>query len=280
MIEFIDPFLSWIQKETLPIIIILTAIFIEFVSRKIKKRIKRSIYSQYDQSTDPKHAEYYLEYYRKSQIIDIIRVISVIVSIAIILATKTSTGVNFFVVAAWALIITFKDFLLSILAFFFTLPQYKIGDTVALWEIQGQIIFIRMFSIWILGKDDDGDSTGKLYIIPSYKFLIEPIRREELAAASSHKELLKIPFKTQEFSMSFDVFLSNLETFLNELLPVYNRKNAGNYQTYIWHRYKMDIDYLEDKCIIITIGLVGRWGKNVENKRKIIEYIENIRIKK
>ena len=100
MIEFIDPFLSWIQKETLPIIIILTAIFIEFVSRKIKKRIKRSIYSQYDQSTDPKHAEYYLEYYRKSQIIDIIRVISVIVSIAIILATKTSTGVNFFVVAA------------------------------------------------------------------------------------------------------------------------------------------------------------------------------------
>lgn len=280
MNDILAPFVIWIQKEYFILLIFLVALLIEVISRKIKRRLKKSIFSQYDQSTDPKHAEYYLEYYRKTQIIDIVRVISVIATIAIFLATKTNTWVNFFVVAAGALIITFKDFLLSILAFFFTLPQYKIGDTVAIWDIQGQIIFIRMFSIWLLGKDNDGDSTGKLFLIPSYKFLIEPVRREELTTTSTHKELLKIPFKTDEFSVDFSKFLSELELFLDKLLPVCNRKNAGNYQTYIGHKYKMDIDYLEDKCIIITIGIIGKWEKNVENKRKIVEFAEFLRDKK
>lgn len=37
----------------------------------------------------------------------------------------------------------------------------------------------------------------------------------------------------------------------------------------------MDIDYLEDKCIIISIGIVGKWEKTVEKKRKITEFVEN-----
>jgi hypothetical protein len=137
-----------------------------------------------------------------------------------------------------------------------------------------------MFSIGILGKDNDGDNTGKLFIIPSYKFLLEPIRKEELSTSSIHKELLKIPFKTAEFPIEFKEFMAQLEQFLEELLPVANRKNAGNYQTYIGHRYKMDIDYLEDKCIVITIGIIGKWERNVEYKRKIVEYIESIRTSK
>lgn len=211
MLEFFTPFLTWIQEEYFILLIILVALFIEITSRKIKKRLKKSIFSQYDQSTNPKHAEYYLEYYRKSQVIDIVRVLSVIVAGAFLLASKTSTGANFFVIAAGALIITFKDFLLSILAFFFTLPQYKIGDTIAISDIQGQIIFIRMFSIGLLGKDCDSDSTGRLFVIPSQKFLTEIIRKEDLHTNSIKKEILKVPFKQQDFSVDFVTFLRELE---------------------------------------------------------------------
>lgn len=55
------------------------------------------------------------------------------------------------------------------------------------------------------------------------------------------------------------------------------QKNCGNYQAYIGHKYKMDLDYLEDKCMILTVGIVGRWSQNVENKKKIITFVESKR---
>ena len=56
-------------------------IVVEMISRYIKRKMKKSIFAQYDGSTDPKHGEYYLEYYRKSQFIDMIRIMSVKVPI-------------------------------------------------------------------------------------------------------------------------------------------------------------------------------------------------------
>lgn len=208
-----------------------------------------------------------------------VRVISFLVILALIISLKTASGVNLFVVAAGAFIVAFKDFLLSIVAFFFVLPQYKIGETIGIGEMQGQIIFIRMFSIGILGKDNDGDSTGKLYLIPSNKFITESIRKEDLHTSSIRKELLRIPYKTEQFSLPFDQFLLELEDFLSKNLPTLSKKNCGHFQTYIGHKYKMDIDYLEDKCIILTIGLVGKWENSVEKKKQIVSFIEQYKIK-
>jgi hypothetical protein len=39
----------------------------------------------------------------------------------------------------------------------------------------------------------------------------------------------------------------------------------------------MDIDYLEDKAIIITVGLVGKWENTVESKKKIVGFVESMR---
>lgn len=155
-----------------------------------------------------------------------VRVISFLVILALIISLKTASGVNLFVVAAGAFIVAFKDFLLSIVAFFFVLPQYKIGETIGISEMQGQIIFIRMFSIGILGKDNDGDSTGKLYLIPSNKFITESIRKEDLHTSSIRKELLRIPYKTEQFSLPFDQFLLELEDFLSKNLPTLSKKTV------------------------------------------------------
>lgn len=72
----------------------------EIVLRNVKKHLKDSIYSQYDDSTDPKHAEYYLEYYRRSQIVDTFRVLVLVILIVFIVVTKTSGGSSFLAVAA------------------------------------------------------------------------------------------------------------------------------------------------------------------------------------
>lgn len=135
-----------------------------------------------------------------------------------------------------------------------------------------------MFSIGILGKDNDGDSTGKMYVVPSHRLITEPIKKEDLHTNSIRKELIRIPFKNQDFTLSFEEFIDELNIHIGNFLPIMTRKNCGNYQTYIGHKYKMDIDYLEDKCVIITIGIVGKWSQNVENKKKIITFVESKRI--
>lgn len=163
-----------------------------------------------------------------------------------------------------------KDFLLSVVAFFLIIRRYKIGETIGINDIQGQIIYIRVLGVGILGKDNDGDNTGRMFVIPSFKFLTETIKKEDLHADSIRKEILKIPYITNEFEPDFATFIRSLENFLDNELKTLSKRNCGNYQTYIGHKYKLDIDYLEDKAIIITVGLVGKWENTVENKKKIV----------
>lgn len=54
--------------------------------------------------------------------------------------------------------LTFKDFILSIVAFFFVVPKFPVGSMIALeiavdHVIQGQVIFVRTLSVGIVGRD-------------------------------------------------------------------------------------------------------------------------------
>lgn len=280
MNSLFDTISNLISQEWPVFTVVMIGLIIEVVSRAIKSRMKKSIFSKYDNSTDQKHAEFYLNYYRKIQVIDVVRALSVIAIIFVIMTFKSGSSFSFLAVGLGALIITLKDFILSILAFFFVLRQYHIGDTIGVGDIQGQIIYIRIFSIGILGKDNDGDSTGRMFVIPGHKLITESIRKEDLHANSIRKELIKIPYKTRDFTLEFRAFMEGLEKYLGVTLPTLSKKNCGNFQTYIWHKYKLDIDYLEDKCIIVTVGLVGKWEDNVANKIKIISFVEGYRREK
>jgi hypothetical protein len=90
-----------------------------------------------------------------------------------------------------------------------------------------------MFSIGILGKDNDGDSTGRMYVVPSHRLITESIKKEDLHTNSIRKELVKIPFRNQDFTLSFEEFVHQLELYVGTFLPIMTRKNCGNYQTYI-----------------------------------------------
>ncbi|NRH21617.1 mechanosensitive ion channel [Candidatus Gracilibacteria bacterium] len=268
------------DKDALIISLITSIVLVEIVAIFIKRSIKRRIFAIQKDTPDRENPEYYLEYYKKGQVIDIIRVAIVVVVLGVLLVSRTSIGANFFIVVAGALIVTFRDFILSILAFFIILRRYKIGETVGIGDIQGQIISIRMFTIGLLGKDNDGDNTGRHFTIPGYRFLTETIRREELQVESIRKELIKIPYDYETYSIGFSEFIKALKAEIETILPIITKKNCGNFQTYIGYKYKMDIDYLEDKCIVITIGLVGKWRRNVERKEQIISWAEQYRVKK
>ena len=269
------------SRDAMIITIIALVIFVEIIAIFVKRSMKRRIWAiRKDVPLDIENPEYYLEYYRKGQLVDIFRVATLIVALGVLLATRTTIGANFFIVTAAALVITFRDFILSIVAFFIILRRYKIGETIGIGDTQGQIISIRMFTIGILGKDNDGDNMGRHLTIPSHRFLTETIRREELQVESIRKELVRIPYDHETYSLSFSEFMTGLRGELDTICSTMTKKNCGNFQTYIGYKYKMDIDYLEDKCIIITVGLVGKWRRNVERKELIIAWAEQYRIKK
>jgi hypothetical protein len=137
-----------------------------------------------------------------------------------------------------------------------------------------------MFTIGLLGKDNDGDNTGRHFTIPGHRFLTETIRREELQTESIRKELIRIPYNHEEYTLTYGEFTEQLKNELGIILPIITKKNCGNFQTYIGYKYKMDSDYFENKCITITIGIVGKWRKNVERKEQIITWTEQFRTKK
>ena len=249
-------------------------IVVEMISRYIKRKLKKSIFAQYDGSTDPKHGDYYLEYYRKSQLIDMIRIVSVMFCLGFIFIQAIDQGINLLAVAIGAIIITFKDLWLSIAAFFFVVPQYSVGNIISIDKVQGQIIFIRMFSVGVLGKDNNGESTGQLFIIPNYKFLTDSVRKEELQTSSVMRDFFEIPYRNEYFEGTFADFLKELKVFLDTILPIGNRKNVGNYQSYLGHRYKLDYEYKENECLFINLSFIGKSEKNRENIAKIIAYVE------
>jgi hypothetical protein len=125
------------SRDAMIISIITLVIFVEIIAIFVKRSMKRRIWAiRKDVPLDIENPEYYLEYYRKGQLVDIFRVATLIVALGVLLATRTTIGANFFIVAAGAIIITFRDFILSIVAFFIILRRYKIGETIGIGDTQ------------------------------------------------------------------------------------------------------------------------------------------------
>lgn len=259
--------LSWI--------LILIALTIEIVARFLKNKNKRIIISKYGEHIDQENDEFYLQYYQKNQIIDFIRVITTIILILALFIINTDVGLSFFAVAAGAIVIAFRDFILSVIAFFFVTPQYPIGLTVKVAGVQGQIIFIRMLSIGILGKDEKGDNTGELFIVPSHKFITDIVEKEDLRSTSVFREELIIPYSATKFVVTFDVLLKALRKHLDESLPVRNANTVGNHASYAGRRYKLDFFYHEDKYVAIQVRFVGKLSENMQRKEAIIRLIDS-----
>jgi hypothetical protein len=280
MIEYIqDSIISFFANEWILVFVLSLWFIFELITRSIKKKHKSRIFSQYAETDDKSNAEYHLDYYKKIQGIDITRVLVFTFLLIILLIWKAGLNINFFAVAAWALIIAFKDFWLSIVSFFFVVPQYKIGDTIKIDEAQGQIIYIRMFSVWILGKDTNWESTGQLYVIPNFKFLSESVRKEQLWTEEIMRDFFHIPYKKEWFDGEFDEFIWWLRAYLDTIFPIGNTRNVGNYQSYIGFRYKLDYEYRDDKCLVIILSFIGKSWKNQKNIEKIISFVESKKIR-
>lgn len=214
LLQFWTDFWIFVNKNFSSIFVIAFAIIIEIIARRYKNKNKKIILEKYGESLDQENSEFYLQYYQKNQILDFIRVISTIILLFSLFVIHTDIGLGFFSVAVGAFVMAFKDYILSVLAFFFVTPSYPIGSTVRVGGVQGQIIFIRMLSVGIMGKSPRGENTGELFLVPNHKFLSDVVQKQELRPDSIFKDEIEIPYIPENFIVSLDEFLRELRIFL------------------------------------------------------------------
>ena len=224
---------SLTRDEIAGAVVVLAWIVLEIAFRTAKSRIKTSVYGKNPDPGDPHAGEYYIEYYRKSQIIDLIRIGVFFSCVFALVLYRIPSAANFFVVATGATIITFKDVILSFASFFFVVSQYRVGDSISVGSAKGEIIYIRPLYVGIVGKDENTEHTGELHIIPNNRFITDAVKKEELRTVSYRKETFRIPFQRADFDMPFSEFLEKLEAYLDEQLPLRTAKQVGNYRSFI-----------------------------------------------
>lgn len=254
-------------------------LYISFKNKRLKQVIIDKLHQKHDGVRDEQ-----LEYYKNKNIISFLRFFIVFFLITFYILHRFPNFFNFFSIAVGAVILTFKDIIVSFFAFFYILTQYKIGDHVGIYEwwqfLRWEIIYINILNIGIVGKDENGEHNGQLYKVPNAKFLTDIVRREEITLHAYKLEKISIPYKYELYSMSFDEFTSRLCNFLDTLLSVRTLYNAGNYKTFIGYKYKLRFQYLEKPTdgIVVKVFFVEK-AENISSLEKnILSFVESLKV--
>ncbi len=216
-----------------------------------------------------------IAYYSRKQRVSLARVgvLSVLILIGILLYDVRAF--TFIAVAVGAGIFVFKESINSIIAYFYILSNYRVGDDVSVLGVRGEVLHIRPLVTTILGKNDDGEYNGRVTSIPNYQFSWTPVERMEMKSNSYMLVSLNIPFESDLFKKPFAEFVSDLRTFLDGMLPKRTIKKVGYFRSYVGYRYKIEYSYDSDARIIMHITFVSQSKRIPDRKERIIDYIES-----
>lgn len=251
---------------------------IEYYFRKTKKNIKKSLRDKYWEITESNEIalesdEFYIEYYKKIQLIDLIRIVLVLIFIFWIILYKSPSAFSFLAIAAWAIIITFKDAILSFLWFFYIMTNYKIWDVIIVWDQMGEIIYIKPLFVWAIWKDQNWEHNGQFYMFPNAKFITETIKKEEIKISNFQREHIDIYYSKNIFWIEYIEFKEKLTEYLDKKIKIKNIDNVWNYKTYIWYRYKMRFNY-DKENLHMKLTFIEKPKKSLLLREEIISFIE------
>lgn len=275
---FWEKFVVWIEHYRLFLIIVLIFILQYWVGIFIKQHLAKKY--KYTTSKD-QWDESYIMYYKKLQVFEVIRFIALFGWLLYILAIYQSGFFSVFAIATWATILAFQTFILSFWVYFYLLMQYRVGDTIRVGAIgQWEIIYIEPFYTSIASKNNDGDHTGELIVIPNNQMWINPITKVKLLLNAYTKYMVRVVYDMKHTAYSFDEFVIQLEQFLDGYLPNLSRKAYNNYQSYRWFKYKLDFETGEYKdnrqLMYIDIWFLTIMKEAPSHKKSIISFVDSL----
>lgn len=271
-------------SELVILLIFLAYLITEFVLRKKLKKIKNEINLNYTEENlnnienlellDSQEQDLYIEYYKWKNVLKYLRFVTFIVLLGVFIFLKKPWLFNFFAIAVWAIIITFKETIISFFWFFYITAHYKIGENIVVWDLKWEIIYINLLNIWLIWKNEYSEHNWQFYTVPNYKFILENSKREDLWLWKLKKEEFDIYFKKEEFDIKYEDFLNELKVFLDENILKRNISNVWNFKTFIWYKYKLRFQYDKD-YLIVKIFWVDKQKNILSLQNKLALFVES-----
>jgi hypothetical protein len=259
-------------------VVIFLLIIAEVFFRRYKTRLKKN-FTQNTQSLDSLEEieDLTLDFYQKSQKVDVIRFISFFFGLILLLLIYDIRALSFLAVATGAFILVLKEVLASLVLYPYVLARHQVGDDIRIRGNLGEIVKIKLLSVAFAGKEDTGEFNGKLFYVPNYVFMTEAVEQQELKNHDYRRAHLRTVYVPKDFGMPFGQWLGLLREFLDELLPKRNLDKVGNYKSYAGVRYKLGYDYGEDGELYVDISYVVSPHKAKKVKEDIVLFIESLR---
>ncbi len=218
-----------------------------------------------------------IEYYKQLQYVDIIRFIIIIIGIVAILSAYNVQAFNILAIATGAFILALRESFTSLVAYFYILSNFKMGDDIRVDTFLGEIVRVKPLYTAIAGKDENGEYNSRLYYIPNFMFLNKIVEQQQLKSDDYRKVSLSILYDGELFNDVFDVWVGGIENFLKELLPKRALTKVGYFKGYAGVRYKMNFDYNDSGQVILKISFIVRSNKALELKQSIILFVETLK---
>ena len=218
-----------------------------------------------------------LAYFRRRQILDVFRAVLLLLGFLFGVLFYNIQAFSFLALALGAVVINQKENLNSIIAYFYLLSNYNVGDDIGTMGTLGEIVRISLFHTVLAGKEENGEYNGKRVTIPNYQFLLNIIERQDLKTDTYRMVIMNIVYEKGTFGMEFDAFLNKMRVFLDELLPKRNLTQVGSYRGFAGSQYKINFDYNDAGVIIVHLSFISRPRDTIKRKESIVTFLESLK---
>jgi hypothetical protein len=276
MISFIHEYS--LNQHIGAIIFIIVFLILEIFLRRYKHK-KKNEYEKKKPSLESLEdiEEVSLEYYKDLQHLDVVRFASIVLGIISVLAMYNVQAFNILAVATGAFILALRESFASLVAYFYILANYKLGDDLRVGVALGEVVRVKPLYIELAGKDENGEYNSKLFHVPNFMFFNQLVEQVKLKSDDYRKVNIQALYSQDTFHMSFADFTSQIESYLDRLLPKRQMTKVGYFRGYAGVRYKLNFDYNDKGEIVVKISFIARSQKAVEFKESIICFIEELK---
>lgn len=256
-------------------------LIIEYLLQRLKTR-KRKEFDLKKSKTESLEEveELSIEHYKQLQHVDVIRFVVIVVGVIIILSVYNIQAFNILAVATGALILALRESFTSLVAYFYILSNFKLGDDIRVNGFLGEIVRVKPLYTAIAGKDESGEYNSRLHHLPNFMFLNQIVEQQQLKSDDYSRVSLSILYTQDIFEDTFEDWIHKLEGDLDELLPKRAITKVGYFKGYAGVRYKMNFDYNESGNVVVKISFIARSGKAIELKESIIRFVEQLKKRK
>ncbi len=270
--------LQLVNKYIFLAISILLSIIVYRFAVKTKNKIKQKYIQPFQKENDLENSEFYIEYYKKIQQVNIYSTIFFFIIFLIVAWHENIQASSILAVATWALILTFQNFLISFVVYFLVMSDYKIWDTIKIWDdVQWEIISIKPLYTNIVGKNETTEHNGKLFRVPNYQIRQNIITKIDLSNDATTKIILTIRYDKNKYTCDLIKLTLELNHYLDKLFVINTLENAKNYKSYIWHKYKINYEPHLDGDINILIWYIANNNQTADINKNVLWFVETFK---